>query len=93
MTCLPKSLADLSRDFSRAIERGKGVRLEAADVDTLCAAGIIENLAMAAAAEQRAQSRERLQARAEAPSSTNIVSGETGAQAVARARRTRRRPS
>ena len=42
---MPKRLADLSRDFSRAIERGKGVRIEAADVDTLCAAGIIENLA------------------------------------------------
>lgn len=61
---MPRSLPDLERRLSKAIERGKGLRLEAADLDLLCAAGVIELVAQAAAAEQRRVSEARVEARA-----------------------------
>jgi hypothetical protein len=47
------SLPDLQRRFSKAIERGKGIRLEAADLDMFVASGAYETLARAAAEAQK----------------------------------------
>lgn len=89
------SLPDLARRFSRAIEKGKGIRLEAADLDLLCSTGVLAALTDAAAAEQQRQAAERLAARVAAPPSLARASdadasiGTRAAEAMERARRRR----
>jgi hypothetical protein len=55
-----KSLPDIARHFSACIERGKGIRLEAADLDILASIGVNELVQRAAAEYLRDQSRERI---------------------------------
>ncbi len=45
-----KSLPELARQWSKAIERGKGMRLSAADLELLTSAGVNDLLQSAAAA-------------------------------------------
>lgn len=56
-------LAQLASKWSRAIDRGKGIRLSAHEMDLLNAIGVGELIMSAAAAEQRLVAAERLKVR------------------------------
>jgi hypothetical protein len=55
-----KTLPDIARHWARQSASGKGIRLEAADLDRLNAIGIGEFIVKAAAEEQRKLAEQRL---------------------------------
>lgn len=55
-----KALSELNRRVSRAVDLGRGIRLAASDLDTLAASGLLEALASAASAEQKALAETRI---------------------------------
>lgn len=58
-----RSLPELARHISNQLERGRGVRLEAADLDLLASVGVVEAISEAAARQQREEAAARVAAR------------------------------
>lgn len=58
------AIAQLDRKISRAVQRGRGIRLEAHDLDLLATVGALAVLSEAATRELRILAEERVKARA-----------------------------
>ena len=82
-------LSDLARRFNRAAELGRGIRLEAADVDILFAIGANDVLQQAASRQLRDECERRsAKVRSEPPAAPAVLSSdEDASEAFERARR------
>lgn len=71
---MTEDIADLARRWSRAIQRGRGIRIEAADLDLLTDIGV-NDIIQAAAAEKL---KERAKWRADQRSADSMAAMPTG---------------
>lgn len=64
----PQTISDLHEKMTRAVELGRGVRLNGPEMDLLAVNGVLRTVCLAAVAEIEALAAERIAARCEASS-------------------------
>src|SRR5437868_2083737 len=70
-----EGIAELARKVNKALERGKGIRFEAADLDVLVAAGVYDVIQHAAAKFQREVCQQRARSRSSTPEENTSSAG------------------